>query len=77
MAKTTFKVTGEAKIHCASCEQRIDRGLRRLDGVRDVKASFQTQEVTVTTDDAKISPDQVRARLEQLGYEAAAEGGAG
>jgi copper chaperone CopZ len=73
MATTTFKVTGETEIHCASCEQRIDRALQRLDGVRDVKSSFQTQEVTVTTDDAKLSPDQVRARLEQLGYEAAPE----
>jgi copper chaperone CopZ len=76
MAKTTFKVIGETKLHCASCEQRIDRALQRLDGVRDVKASFQTQEVTVTSDDAKVSPEQVRARLEQLGYESAPEGGA-
>jgi hypothetical protein len=27
MAKITFKVTGETKIHCASCEQRVDRAL--------------------------------------------------
>jgi copper chaperone CopZ len=59
MAKTTFKVTGETKIHCASCEQRIDSGLRRLIGVSDVKAGFQTQEVTVSIDDAKLSPEQV------------------
>jgi copper chaperone CopZ len=73
MATTTFKVTGETKLHCASCEQRVDRALRRLDGVRDVKASFQAQEVRVTVDDAKLSPEQVRAKLEQLGYEAAPE----
>jgi copper chaperone CopZ len=77
MAQTTFKVTGETKIHCASCEQRVDRALSGLDGVSDVKASFQTQEVTVTIDDAKLTPEQVREKLEQLGYETSAAGRAG
>jgi copper chaperone len=77
MARTTFKVVGDQKIHCAGCEQRIDNALHRLEGVREVKASFQTQEVTVTIDETKLSPEQVRAKLEQLGYHASPQGGAG
>lgn len=77
MEQTTFKVIGDQKIHCAGCEQRIGNALRRLDGVQDVKASFKTQEVAVTIDDAKLSPERVQTKLEQLGYEATSQGAAG
>lgn len=70
-----FKVIGEQTIHCASCEARIDRALRRLPGVEDVQASVQTQQIEVAIDPDQVSPEQVRARLEQLGYEAVPAGG--
>jgi cation transport ATPase len=40
-----FVVTGEEKIHCAGCEARISHALKRLAGVRDVKASANEQRV--------------------------------
>lgn len=70
-----FTVTGEQKIHCEGCEQRIDRALRRLPGVQDVEASAETQRVAVTLDPDRIGPEQVRERLDLLGYRVT-EGGA-
>jgi copper chaperone CopZ len=64
-----FVVTGEETIHCPSCEQRIRNALRRVPGVQDVRASAQTQQVVVILDPEQVSPEQVRARLQQLGYE--------
>ncbi len=61
-------VTGEQKIHCAGCEERIGNALGRLLGITDVQASADTQKVVVTFDPDKVSADQVRAKLEQLGY---------
>ncbi len=55
-----------------SCEQRIDRALRRLPGVEHAQASVQMQQVKVTIDPNQVSLQQVQARLEQLGYEVAA-----
>lgn len=72
-----FVVTGDDKLHCASCEQRVERALRRLRGVQDVKASVDTQHIVATIDDAQVHPDQVRTTLEDLGYEVDAQGGAG
>lgn len=66
--ETDFTVTGEPKIHCAGCEQRIGNALRRLRGVRDVQARAETQRVVVRFDPAQVTPDEVRAKLEQLGY---------
>ncbi len=70
MAQTaSFTVTGEQKIHCAGCEERITNALRRLPGIQDVQASHQSQRVVVTFDPARVSPDKVKAKLLQLGYQ--------
>lgn len=66
-----FEVTGEEKIHCEGCESRIANALRRLPGVQDVQASAETQRVKVTIDAAKVSAEEVRARLAQIGYQTA------
>ena len=63
-----YTVTGEQKIHCAGCEERIRHALRRLSGGKDVQASAETQQVVVSFDPARVTPDQVRAKLEWLGY---------
>jgi copper chaperone CopZ len=69
MARTlNLTVSGEQKIHCAGCEERIGNALRRLPGIQDVQASADTQKVVVTFDPGTVSADQVRTKLEQLGY---------
>jgi copper chaperone CopZ len=65
-----FVVTGEEKMHCDGCEQRVSKALRRLPGVQDVRASAVTQQVLVTIDPSQVGAEQVRAKLEQLGYQA-------
>jgi len=67
----SFTVTGDEKIHCAGCELRIANVLRRLSGIQDVQASAESQQVVVQLDPARISPEQVRAKLKQLGYQVA------
>ena len=62
-------VIGEEKMHCAGCETRVSYALRRLPGVRDVRASAETQQIAVTIDPSEVSREQVCARLQQLGYE--------
>jgi copper chaperone CopZ len=71
MAQTLeFVVTGEEKMYCAGCEQRVSNALRRLPGVQEVRASAATQHVLVTIDPNQIGAEQVRTKLEQLGYQA-------
>ncbi len=65
-----FSITGEQTIHCASCEARIERALRRVSGVQQVRASADTQQVVATIDPEQVSPEQVRRKLADLGYEA-------
>jgi copper chaperone CopZ len=71
-----FTVTGDQKIHCEGCEQRIDRALRRLSGVHSVEASAESQRIVVEVDPAQVDTDQVRERLDLLGYEVTGGGSA-
>jgi len=75
MTQTVYlTVIGGEKIHCAGCERRVANALRRLPGVQNVRASAQTQRVKVRIDPAQVGPEQVRAKLEQLGYQVTPEG---
>lgn len=64
----TFTVTGEQEIHCDGCEQRIGRALERLDSVKSVDASAQTQSLVVEIDPEQTGADQLHERMELLGY---------
>lgn len=78
MAQTVdFVVVGEHKIFCLGCEQRVGNALRRLAGVREVRASFQTQRVVVTIDPDQVDAEQLRAKLEHLGHQVRPLGGTG
>ena len=65
-----FSITGDQTIHCASCEARIERALRRVAGVQDVRANADTQQVAATIDPDQVTPEQVQAKLTALGYDA-------
>ena len=58
-------------IHCAGCEARIQSLLARLPGVERVKAEYKTQRVHLTLDPERVSIEQVREKLEDMGYKTA------
>ena len=75
MAQTiAFVVTGEEKMYCAGCEQRVGNALRRLPGVTNVQANAQTQQVVVTFEPSQVTAEQVQTKLEQIGYHATFSG---
>lgn len=61
----TFNV---AEIHCANCENTIRTALTRLPGVSVVVPSSATNDVKVSFDPATITEEQIRARLDEVGY---------
>jgi len=65
MDTITLTVTG---MTCGGCENAVKRGLARLRGVSDVSASHSDSRVAVTFDPSAVSPDEIRAKIEALGY---------
>lgn len=63
----TFVITG---MTCGGCEVGVEIALRRLDGVRSAEASYDDGTATVSYDAERVTPDQIVAAIEKLGYKA-------
>jgi P-type Cu+ transporter len=59
-----------AGMTCASCANRIERKLNRLDGVV-ASVNYATEKATVDFDAAAVAPEQLVTAVEAAGYEAA------
>lgn len=67
-AEVTLPVAG---MTCGGCENAVKRAVGALTGVSAVTASHQSNQVSVTYDAARISTDQIAAKITSLGYEVA------
>lgn len=65
MMTKTFTV---AEIHCGNCENTIRTALSKVPGVNVVVPSSATNEVKVSFDDTKVTEEQLRDRLEEVGF---------
>ncbi|MDR1378440.1 MAG: sulfite exporter TauE/SafE family protein [Synergistaceae bacterium] len=57
-----------ANMTCVSCESRIERKLKSVEGVADVKASFAQSNVQVTYDTDKVGMETIERHIEALEY---------
>src|SRR3954468_14884910 len=55
---------------CASCANRIERNLNKLDGV-EASVNYATEKATVSYDPAAAAPEQFVEAVEAAGYQAA------
>jgi copper ion binding protein len=70
MSESTYQVTG---MTCGHCVQAVTGEIKRLPGVREVQIDLATGTVTVESD-APLALDQVRAAVEEAGYDLVAPG---
>lgn len=70
----TLEVVGPQKLHCGGCQERVERLLKGVAGVRQVRASARTQRIEVLFDTGVLKPSTVVERLGEAGYEAALRG---
>jgi P-type Cu+ transporter len=55
---------------CASCAMRIEKGLKKVPGVKDASVNFATEQATVTYDPTQTGPEQMVQKVEVVGYKA-------
>jgi mercuric ion binding protein len=53
---------------CAACPITVKKALTKVDGVRDVKVSYEKLTAVVTFDDAKTSLQKLTKATEDAGY---------
>ena len=54
---------------CAACANRIEKGLSRMDGVKEVAVNFATEKAAVTVESDAADLPAIRAKIQSLGYE--------
>jgi copper chaperone CopZ len=64
----TFEVIGEQQIYCESCENRIERMLKGVQGAEQVRAQSESQHIEVLFDVAVLEAKSIAERLEKAGY---------
>lgn len=63
-----LEVIGDQRLHCESCERRVERILKSLEGVGKVRAHADNQRIEVLFDTAVLEPTAIEERLGQAGY---------
>jgi Cu+-exporting ATPase len=55
---------------CAACAQRVEKAIKKLDGVTSVLVNYATEKATVVYDPQKIRLSAIRETIEKAGYKA-------
>ncbi len=61
----SFPVTG---MTCASCVRRIEKALKKVDGVAEANVNLATEKARVVYDASVATPAQLKAAVEKAGY---------
>ncbi|HPL16990.1 MAG TPA: heavy metal translocating P-type ATPase [Spirochaetota bacterium] len=65
-----LRITG---MSCAACSARIEKSLKKLEGVSDASVNLALETASVTFDDAALKQDDIIAAVEKAGYGAELE----
>jgi len=63
--KKTFHIPD---MHCSACVMKLEGLEDDLPGVKRVEASYQKQSMLVEYDDSKMSEEEIRKAIAELGY---------
>ncbi len=53
---------------CASCAMRVEKGLKRVPGMKDASVNLATEKATVTYDPTQTDIEQMMQKVDALGY---------
>ena len=68
MSETVIKITG---MMCGHCKAAVEKALGGMAGVESAGADLDKGTATVRFDPAIVSTEELRAAVEDLGYDAA------
>ncbi|MED4794303.1 heavy metal translocating P-type ATPase [Priestia megaterium] len=63
--EATLQITG---MTCAACSNRIEKGLKKIEGVKEANVNLALERSTIVFDPSKTSPQAFEEKIEKLGY---------
>ena len=64
--KTEFDISG---MTCAACATKIEKGIKKMEGVSRANVNFALETISVTYNDNEVQPHEMIAKVKKLGYE--------
>ncbi|MBO1001307.1 heavy metal translocating P-type ATPase [Pseudogracilibacillus auburnensis] len=64
--KTEFDISG---MTCAACATKIEKGIRKMEGVSSANVNFALETISVTYNEKEVQPSEMVAKVKKLGYE--------
>ena len=65
MKQNTSKIEG---MTCSACASRIERVVKKLEGVESANVNFASETLNVTYDEEKVDKEKITAAIEKAGY---------
>ena len=65
MNKKAFKIEG---MTCSACANRVERVVKKLDGVDNANVNFATETLSVEFDETKLNNENIEATVVKAGY---------
>ena len=66
IAKKAFPVLN---MHCAGCANNVEKTVKKLSGVVDASVNFASNTLTISYEDDKLTPGEIRASVLAAGYD--------
>ena len=66
IAKKAFPVLN---MHCAGCANNVEKTVKKLPGVVDASVNFASNTLTISYEDDKLTPGEIRAAVLAAGYD--------
>lgn len=60
-----YKIGG---MTCSACANRVERGIKKTEGMKDASVNFTTETLTVSFDENKVTSNEIEKKVEVLGY---------
>ncbi|MEK3993009.1 heavy metal translocating P-type ATPase [Robertmurraya sp. FSL R5-0851] len=70
VSEDQFQITG---MTCAACATRIEKGLKKMEGVKDANVNLALEKATVKYDSTKMGPAEIQKKVQDLGYDVITE----
>jgi P-type Cu+ transporter len=64
--ESQFQITG---MTCAACAIRIEKGLKKMDGVEEANVNLALEKATIKFDSATMGPTDIQKKIQALGYD--------
>ncbi len=63
--RKTISISG---MHCASCAQKIEKTLKKLNGIVDANVNFISEKAIIEFDPKKVNVEKIKKAIEDIGY---------